>query len=91
MTLAVGGLIASLAANNSGVVLPKTSEITANCSTDIRILGGPYLQFSVNIFAGVFVALTFIGLLVEVMWIVLRYLNIGYINSHWRVIGRIVS
>ena len=89
--MAVGGLIASLAANNSSVVLPKTSEITANCSADIRILGGTYLQFSVNVLGGVFVALTVIGLLVEVMWIILRYLNIGYINNHWRVIGRIVS
>ena len=82
-------LVISLAANNS-IVLPETSALE-NISVNINILGGNFLQRSVNIFGGIFVALSIIGIIHCVVWLVLHFLNIGYINNKWSCFGRIVS
>ena len=47
--------------------------------------------FSVNIFGGIFVALSIIGVIYSIVLLVLLFLNIGYVNNKWWCFGRIVS
>ena len=66
-------LVISLAANNS-IVLPAGTSALENISVDITILGGTFLQRSVNIFGGIFVALS----------IILQYCMVGSaFSQHW--------
>ena len=83
-------LVISLAANNS-IVLPAGTSALENISVDITILGGTFLQRSVNIFGGIFVALSIIGVIYSIVLLVLLFLNIGYVNNKWWCFGRIVS
>ena len=83
-------LVISLAANNS-IVLPAGTSALENISVDITILGGTFLQRSVNIFGGIFVALSIIGVIHCIVWMVLLFLNIAYIKNKWSCFGRIVS
>ena len=77
-------------AGNALVTLPETSSFD-NISVDINILGGPFLQRSVNIFGGIFIALTAICLIFTVAWMVLMTLNVAYINKNIHNVSRIVS
>ena len=82
-------LVISLAANSS-IVLPETSSLN-NISVDITILGGAFLQRSVNIFGGIFAALSALAVFHSIEWMIVLFLNIGYVNKNWLCFGRIVS
>ena len=78
-------------AANSSTVLPAETSAVDNISIDITILGGTFLQRSVNVFGGIFVGLTAIGLIHSIVWMILMFLNIRYIRNKWCYISRIVS
>ena len=88
--VAVLALVVALGANGMGVTLPRGSELV-NCSQELPLLDGPYLQHSINVFAGIFFTLTLLSVLYDILWIVNIYLNLECISNNIGVFGRIVS
>lgn len=86
--MVVPALAVALGVNNNGVTLPET---VGNITQRLPLLNGPFLQQSTNIFAGIFFPLAVLFLLYQIVWIMLRYMNLECMNKYNGVLSKIVS
>ena len=70
--------------NNSSAADDLPSDID-DCSINISTLDPVFLRRSVNIFGGIWVALTSIAIIYQIIAVVLRSLDLGFINNNFRI------
>ena len=73
--------------SDAAAQLPHVS----NCSIDINSINPDFLRRSVTIYCGVFVAALSVAFIYQVLAIVIRTINIPFINQYDKCIIRFVS
>ena len=86
--VAIPALAVALGVNNNGVTLPETKVDDLKYTTPL--LNGPFLHYSINIFAGIFLPLAALAVIYQIMWIILRYMNLECMNTRNRIFSTFV-